>query len=155
MAQTNETWTAASGGSWTVAGNWSGDVIPDNGVPTGATYNAIINNGSAVQVGSWWRAAFGGTFSNFASGTLTGGTYNSAGTLQIDQIWISSGSADNRRLHHRRLQGAAPYGCGAVQQKMSSIGPSRWMRLRSRPSRRIPMSPSTRPATYCRASCSA
>ena len=34
---------------------------------------------------------FGGTFSNFASGTLTGGTYSTAGTLEIDQLGTTGG----------------------------------------------------------------
>jgi hypothetical protein len=49
-AQTNESWTGASGGLWNVAGNWSGDVVPDNGVPSGSTYNVTINNGSLVNL---------------------------------------------------------------------------------------------------------
>ena len=48
--QTSETWIGSSGGLWNAAGNWSGDVVPDNGVPSGSTYDVTISNGSLVNL---------------------------------------------------------------------------------------------------------
>ena len=45
QAQTTETWSAGSSGLWNVAGDWSGNVVPNNGTPAGATYNVDILDG--------------------------------------------------------------------------------------------------------------
>src|SRR5580698_10536760 len=44
-AQTTDTWSSGASGLWNVAGNWSADVVPNNGTPTGATYNVNILDG--------------------------------------------------------------------------------------------------------------
>ena len=44
-AQTTDTWSLGASGLWSVAGNWSAAVVPNNGTPTGATYNVDIVDG--------------------------------------------------------------------------------------------------------------
>jgi hypothetical protein len=44
----------------------------------------LTNSGTLMHVS-------GGTFSNFSGSTLTGGTYNTAGTLKIDQLGSTGG----------------------------------------------------------------
>src|SRR5580698_4399402 len=47
-AQTTDTWSLGSSGLWSVAADWSADVVPNNGVPTGATYNVGITDGTST-----------------------------------------------------------------------------------------------------------
>src|SRR3984957_17277308 len=55
------------------------------------TSGAFTNNGTlAVSSGDVMRI-LGGTFSNFSGGTLTGGSYNTYGTLEIDQLGSAGG----------------------------------------------------------------
>ena len=102
-AQTTETWTGTSGGLWNVAGNWSGDVIPDNGVPTGSTYNVTINNGSAVNLN------IGTTISN-----LTVGSGNSLAIGNGDALTIAGTSISNAGNLSVGSSGTTPYSSLAV-----------------------------------------
>jgi hypothetical protein len=58
------------------------------------TINASLsftNNGTLAVTAGDLMLVMGGTFSNFKSGVLRGGTYNVAGTLQIDQLGSGGG----------------------------------------------------------------
>jgi hypothetical protein len=44
-AQTTDTWSLGASGLWGVAGDWSAGVVPNNGTPSGATYNVDIIDG--------------------------------------------------------------------------------------------------------------
>jgi fibronectin-binding autotransporter adhesin len=44
-AQTTDTWSLGASGLWNVAGNWSAGVVPNNGTPSGSTYNVDILDG--------------------------------------------------------------------------------------------------------------
>jgi hypothetical protein len=49
------------------------------------------NSGTLSVSGGDHMRVFGGTFANFSGGTLTGGTYNVTGVLQIDQLGTTGG----------------------------------------------------------------
>ena len=61
------------------------------GIAVDTNSTGLTNNGT-LQVGSGDSMhVFGGPFSNYSSGTLTGGSYISAGTLEIDEIGNTGG----------------------------------------------------------------
>ena len=55
------------------------------------TSGAFTNNGTLTVGSGDLMHILGGTFSNFSGGTLTGGTYNTSGTLEIDQLGSTGG----------------------------------------------------------------
>jgi len=55
------------------------------------TSGAFTNNGTLTVSSGDLMHILGGTFTNFSSGTLTGGTYNTSGTLEIDQLGSNGG----------------------------------------------------------------
>ena len=53
--------------------------------------SGFTNNGTLQVVAGSGMRVFGGPFTNFAGTTLTGGTYNVGGTLEIDQLGNTGG----------------------------------------------------------------
>ena len=47
-AQTTDTWSLGSSGNWNTAGDWSTGVVPNNGVPSGSSYNVDITDGKST-----------------------------------------------------------------------------------------------------------
>ena len=55
------------------------------------TSGSFTNNGKLVVNSGDLLHVLGGSFKNFSGSTLTGGTYNTSGTLEIDQLGSSGG----------------------------------------------------------------
>ena len=55
------------------------------------TSGAFTNNGTLMVSSGDLMHVLGGTFNNFSGGTLTGGAYNTSGTLEIDQLGSAGG----------------------------------------------------------------
>jgi hypothetical protein len=45
----SESWRTAVTSGWTIATRWTPEVVPDNGTPAGANYNATISVGNGLQ----------------------------------------------------------------------------------------------------------
>jgi hypothetical protein len=81
-------------------GLWNSGMIQGAGnIATGT----ITNNGTLQVAGGSVMHVSGGSFTNFSGSTLTGGTYNVSGKLQIDQLGSAGGeivtNAANIILH--------------------------------------------------------
>ena len=78
--------------SGTINANQSAGIV----ISTSGTFT----NSGTLQVGSAdTMHVFGGPFTNFAGTTLTGGTYNTSGTLKIDQLGTTSGEIVTNAAH--------------------------------------------------------
>jgi hypothetical protein len=55
------------------------------------TSGALTNSGTLAVSSGDLMHILGGAFTNFSAGTLTGGAYNTSGTLEIDQLGSSDG----------------------------------------------------------------
>jgi autotransporter family porin len=80
----------------------SGTIIANQGTPLiinpSSSSGGFTNNGTlTVSTGDTLHVsnASGGAFTNFLGGTLTGGTYNVSGTLEIDQLGSTGGEIVN------------------------------------------------------------
>src|SRR5215469_10389566 len=77
--------TLVNSAAGTIFANVTGQTLLVN--PTGK----ITNNGTFEVASGATMHVSSGTFTNFAGTTLTGGTYNISGTLQIDELGSSGG----------------------------------------------------------------
>jgi hypothetical protein len=85
----------------TIDANGSAGILLDtNG--TGLTNNGTLQAGSGDLL-----HVEGGPFSNYSSGTLSGGTYISAGTLEIDEIGTTGGEITTLHGANVTLNGAS------------------------------------------------
>ena len=74
-----------NGSAGTIFANSSGQTLLLNASGT------ITNNGTFKVASGATLHVTNGTFANFSGGTLTGGTYNTAGILQIDELGTGGG----------------------------------------------------------------
>jgi hypothetical protein len=92
QAQTTDTWSLGSSGDWSVATDWSTGVVPNNGTPSGATYNVDIVDGvSTVTLDmnatiSGLTTASGNTLAIADGQTLAvvGPTIANGGSIQVN-----------------------------------------------------------------------
>src|SRR5580658_19401 len=90
-AQTTDTWSLGKSGLWSVAGNWSAG-IPNNGTPTGASYNVDIIDGTSTVTLNTTAAIDGltvGSGNTLAIDTgntlsITGPTISNKGSIQLN-----------------------------------------------------------------------
>ena len=112
--QVLRTWALTTGGSWTVAANWVGNQVPNNGddvqfnnvngtitnIPTGTFVRDFIKTGTGtvtindnIQVRRNLSVASGGGFTSTATVTLNGtGPQNvgGAGTTQFNNLTVNN-----------------------------------------------------------------
>jgi hypothetical protein len=70
------------------------------------TSGSFTNNGTLAVASGDLMHILGGAFTNFSGGALTGGTYNTSGTLEIDQLGSAGGEIATNAANIT-LQGAA------------------------------------------------
>jgi hypothetical protein len=63
----------------------------DHGLVIQTSSSGFINNGTLKVASGSFMHVLGGPFTNFAGTTLTGGTYNVTGTLEIDELGSTGG----------------------------------------------------------------
>ena len=91
------TWSANTTDSWTAAGRWSGEVVPNNGTPPNATYAASISSGnvtvsSSIAIND--LLFLGGTINGPGSLTIAGsGSDWEAGVFSsLNQLTVNAGA---------------------------------------------------------------
>jgi hypothetical protein len=96
----NGTLTVLSGGTLSLAGGGSASgTVSNAGLLIVGPGNAFTVSGSysqsgTLQVGILATVTLSGSFSNYASGTLTGGTYQIAGLFQFNNAGITTNAAE-------------------------------------------------------------
>lgn len=89
-ADTNATWSGATGGNWTTAADWSTNPnYPNNGTPSGTNYTATISTGSPYVLQLNSNVTIDGLTINSSSASQLD---QSAGTFQAGTISITAGS---------------------------------------------------------------
>ncbi len=134
-AQTTDTWSLGTSGVWNVAGNWSADAVPNNDVPSGATYNVGITDGTStvtlntsatindLTIGSGntlainngqFLAVVGPTIANSGSILINGGAGNNGSLLLNGNVTLSGGGT-------LTLAGLSGGGGAYIQQQANGV----------------------------------